>query len=135
MALRGSCLCGRVGYEVAGEFRYVRNCHCANCRKAHGAAFATFGAIARESWRIVSGAESIARYQSSPEVSRALCRHCGSNLCSEVSSRADTVHFRLGTLDDDPGIKPSFHAYVARKAPWHDITDSLPQHPGLPESS
>lgn len=38
----------------------------------------------------------------------------------------------LGALDDDPGIKPGFHVFVAYKAPWYDITDELPQFAELP---
>jgi hypothetical protein len=34
----------------------------------------------------------------------------------------------LGTLDDDPGVRPSLHLFVGSKAPWHDIADALPQH-------
>ncbi|MDH5205045.1 MAG: hypothetical protein OEY75_04910 [Hylemonella sp.] len=37
-----------------------------------------------------------------------------------------------GALDDDPGKKPKLHVFVAHKAPWHDITDELPQYPELP---
>ena len=37
------------------------------------------------------------------------------------------IHGRL--LDDDPHLKPSAHFWTSVKAPWHDITDSLPQHP------
>jgi hypothetical protein len=38
-----------------------------------------------------------------------------------------------GALDDDPGVKPEFHVFVACKAPWFDITDALPQYPELPK--
>jgi len=34
----------------------------------------------------------------------------------------------LGILDDDPGSRPSCHVFVGSKAPWHEITDELPQH-------
>jgi len=39
----------------------------------------------------------------------------------------------LGTLDDDPGVKPEFHVFVGSKAPWHDITDDLPQWDEKPD--
>jgi hypothetical protein len=39
----------------------------------------------------------------------------------------------LGALDDDPKVKPMLHAFVGSKAPWHDITDALPQFQGLPK--
>ena len=39
----------------------------------------------------------------------------------------------LGALDDDPGVKPRRHVFVADKAPWFDITDPLPQFLQLPD--
>ena len=41
-------------------------------------------------------------------------------------------HVRMGTLVDDPGIRPMFHIFVGSKAPWHEITDLLPQYDELP---
>ena len=35
----------------------------------------------------------------------------------------------LATLDDDPGLRPAAHTFVAYKAPWFEITDDLPQYP------
>jgi hypothetical protein len=40
----------------------------------------------------------------------------------------------MGTLDDDPAVKPQFHVYVGSKAPWYDIIDSLPQFATIPEA-
>ena len=34
----------------------------------------------------------------------------------------------LATLDDDPGLRPAAHTFVAYKAPWFEITDDLPQY-------
>ena len=38
-------------------------------------------------------------------------------------------------FDDDPGKKPKLHVFVAHKAPWHDITDRLPQFAELPDKA
>jgi hypothetical protein len=47
--------------------------------------------------------------------------------------RPEILGLALGTLDDDPCIRAVAHVYVAYKAPWFEITDSLPQHSeGLP---
>jgi len=35
-------------------------------------------------------------------------------------------------LDDDPGLEPSAHIFTEWKAPWHTITDALPQHDNYP---
>ena len=52
---RGSCLCGGVAWEADGPFDLMSHCHCSICRKAHGAAFATYVAVPAagfpKSWR------------------------------------------------------------------------------------
>jgi len=47
----------------------------------------------------------------------------GSCLCASVRYEVRA----LGTLDDDPGLRPSLHIFVGSKAPWFDIADDLPQ--------
>lgn len=128
--LNGSCLCGRVRYEVAGELSDVEYCHCSQCRKSSGSAFAVNGAVSSAEFRFVVGAASVTEYESSPGVFRCFCRHCGSPLIKRMARRPETVGLRLGTLDTDPGARPERHIHVASKAPWVEIADDLPQDPG-----
>ncbi len=128
--IRGSCLCGAVAYEVEPVFDEIHHCHCTHCRKSHGAAHSTYAAARRAGFRITSGAERVRTYRSSPVASRTFCGDCGSNLQFLHDSFPDTVWFTLGTLDDDPGARPQAHIFVRSRAPWHAITDQLPQHDG-----
>ena len=130
--IRGSCLCGSVRYEVHGSLGRVSHCHCSMCRKAHGAAFATYGRVGSGDFVLVSGADDIASYQSSPEVTRTFCKRCGSTLQFISTKRPGSFSVALGTLDDDPGVQASLHIFVGSKAPWFDITDDLPQHAARP---
>ena len=123
---KGSCLCGAVRYEVAGALEEIHHCHCSRCRKAHGAAFSTFGKAAAADLRVTSGADAIRRYRSSPPIERAFCGTCGSNLTFRFDGLPDAVWIAIGTLDDDPGVRPSAHIFAASIAPWHAITDDLP---------
>ena len=43
------------------------------------------------------------------------------------------VHVAMGTLIDTPTIRPTAHIFVGSKAPWHQITDDLPQFQEFPE--
>ena len=38
------------------------------------------------------------------------------------------VHVALGSLTDEPTIRPAGHIFVGSKAPWYEITDDLPQY-------
>lgn len=57
----------------------------------------------------------------------AHCSACGSLLYSLVRAGA-FVHVAMGTLVDDPTIRPTKHIFVGSKAPWFTITDDLPQY-------
>lgn len=75
-ALRGSCLCGGVRYEISGPLRGVLNCHCSMCRKAHGAAFRTRASVQAADFRWVLGEDLVTYYESSPGNHRGFCRSC-----------------------------------------------------------
>ena len=124
--IRGSCLCRTVRWSFGGELEPMTHCHCQMCRKAHGAPFATYTAGSREEFRFDDGEEAITHYESSPGFLRAFCSQCGSVVPCPASG--GTIDIPVGPLDDDPGMRPSAHIYTKWKAPWHEITDSLPQH-------
>jgi len=125
-ALRGKCMCGAVEYEVADEFLYASNCHCSICRQATGAAFKSFAGIEREKLKLTKGAESLLVYGDEKN-NDTRCGTCGSFLFSVVRDGTH-VHVAMGTLVDDPSIRPREHIFVGSKAPWHEITDDLPQY-------
>ena len=95
------------------------------CRKAHGAAFATFASVRPEEFRWTSGADLVSAFESSPGEERLFCTKCGSSLGASTGGRIDSV--TLGTVDGDPGIRPRSHIFVGSKAEWHEIEDDLPR--------
>lgn len=131
--LHGSCLCGGVKYEISGPLRGALNCHCSMCRKAHGAAFRSRARVNATDFRWVQGEELVTYFESSPGTQRGFCRVCGSPLLSRFDQHPAHFGLPLGALDTDPQVKPMLHVFVGSKAPWHDITDNLPQYEGLPK--
>jgi hypothetical protein len=125
--LSGKCLCGAVEYTVQDTFGYALNCHCSNCRRATGSAFKPFAGIERDKLQIVQGAGSLLVFGEEAQAHDIRCRACGSLLYSVVRNGA-FVHVALGTLVDEPSIRPTAHIFVGSKAPWFAITDNLPQH-------
>ena len=130
--MHGSCLCGGVRYQISGPLSGSLNCHCSACRKSHGSAFRTRVAVAAD-FHWLSGEELLTFYASSPGNYRGFCRVCGSPILSRFDHNPTVYGLALGTLDDDPGIKPTMHVFTADKAPWFVITDDLPQYPNFPE--
>ena len=128
----GSCLCGKVRYEIRGSPLLMYYCHCKMCRKATGTSFATNMQVREEDFVIVSGRDALKPYRSSPDEFRHFCSECGSPVFSEAEHRRGILSIRCGLLEDDPGIRPTHHLYVEFRAPWDDIQDDLAQYPGAP---
>lgn len=130
--MKGSCACGGIQYELSDNLFVVNHCHCSICRKIHGAAFGTFGHAKAENFRWLRGEDLITSYTSSENNLRNFCRVCGSNVPS-VFQETNHVRIPMGTLDDNPSINPCVHIFVASKASWFEIADSLPQYPEMPD--
>jgi len=127
-APRGSCLCGGVTYIVEGPpLRWV-NCHCSRCRKARSAAYSPNLFTAADGVRFTRGEDLLVSYTlpGSKLFTLVFCRTCGSSMPRIDPSRGFAA-IAMGSLDDDPGIRPQAHIFVGSKAPWYDITDTVPQ--------
>lgn len=74
----------------------------------------------------MEGAETLLVWGTDRE-NHTRCGVCGSLLYSAVRDGA-YVHVALGSLVDEPSIRPSEHIFVGSKAPWFEITDELPQN-------
>lgn len=129
MSVEGGCLCGAVRFRLASPPREVWFCHCRQCRKAQGTAFAASVPVARGDFTLSSGGEQLRAYRATPAKSRWFCGVCGSPLWSEVDG-AGTLRIRAGALDDDRGLVPMGHIFVEGRVGWYGIADDLPRHPG-----
>ena len=128
----GSCLCGSVTWEVNGDPEETHHCHCKICRKAHGAAFATYWLVAAKDFCWTSSRDTVARHPSSAATARAFCATCGSAV---PDGDGESMFVPAGGHDDGPLAES--HIFVAHKAPWYDITGDLPRYddhpPGVAE--
>lgn len=89
----------------------------------------TQGRVRREHFRLVSGEHLLSIWRPDGGAVKAFCSACGSSLFGGTWPEGEEVSVRLGTVDDDPGIRPQYHTFVASKAPWEEILDDLPQYP------
>lgn len=130
----GGCLCGSVRFEIAEPMGLAEYCHCSMCRKAHGSAFSANAVVPSRALSLTSGAELVSEYESSPNRRKCFCSRCGSQLFIRRTDRPGVTVVALGAIDGDPLVRPERHVFVASKAPWHTIGDTLPQfkiYPGF----
>ena len=130
--ITGRCECGRIRYEADGDIEDFSHCHCSQCRRLHGAAFATFAAVSRDEFRYVSGESVLKVYASSEFNDRVFCAECGSNILVDARQDPDLLYICMGTVDGDPACPAGYHAYVGSKAAWYEITDGLEQFDAEP---
>ena len=132
--IKGGCYCGAVRYESQGRLLLFVNCHCPDCRKLSGSAFASVLAVDENGFKVTSGDDNLVPFQSSPGKFRSFCKTCGSHVFARAATRPGMVLIRAGTLDDDPGLRPQMHIWVKEKAPWYEIHDDIPKYDqGMPK--
>src|SRR5579862_9820376 len=109
MEQEGGCACGKVRYRLTAAPLIVHACHCRDCQRLSGGAFALNLWIER---RFVEAGDAPLRSvmltagSGKPhEVFR--CPECGTALWSKYhAAPGDTVLLRAGTLDDPQAITP-----------------------------
>ena len=124
----GGCLCGTVRFKITGKIRNIIYCHCSQCRKAQGSAYAVNGIVAAENFQFESGEAALTGYESTPGQVKYFCRHCGSPIISKRPSVPTEVRVRLGSIESDIRERPQAHIFVTSKANWEEITGELPQY-------
>ena len=137
--IKGSCLCGVIAYEVEPVAGKVFNCHCSQCRKSHGAAFATQAFARGKTLRFIKGAEFLTEYSGHGGI-RAFCSVCGSRLMNYAENKRLYLSVALSCVDGDESgkeiaAKPVAHAFVDSKAAWHTPSEDIPSYPGMPDGS
>ncbi|PWQ96249.1 GFA family protein [Leucothrix arctica] len=120
-AIKGSCLCGEVSYEVSGKFKGFMLCHCTRCQKASGSAHVANIFTAPENLKIISGEANIKRYDlpNPPAFGKCFCSNCGS-VVPYLNGAGTAVIIPAGTLDEDPGIRPKANIFWKNRAGWFD---------------
>ncbi len=127
----GGCNCGAVRFELTEPPLAAGYCHYTRCQRRTGTAASPSVAVKAESFRILGGEDHIRRWNAGEGNDKAFCGICGSALFSQKAMDGELVFVRMGSFDSDPGLRPSFRAFVANAAVWEPIPeDGLHRFPG-----
>jgi len=127
---QGSCLCKAVTIEVYGGIESIIHCHCSQCRKSSGTAYATNGFIQKAGLIIKTGEEQLAYYETAPGKKRHFCKVCASPIFSSNESSPERLRVRLGIFDSEIAERPLSHNFVSSRANWDDLDAELPRYDG-----
>jgi hypothetical protein len=98
--------------------RFVAHCHCADCRRAHGAAFVTWAGFPSAQVEVTQGAAHLADHESSPGTHRRFCKRCGTKLFFASSKWPGETHVVLAAFDGPLDRAPQGHAFAAERVDW-----------------
>ncbi len=125
--LQGACQCGAIRFRIEGEPKWIAHCHCADCRRATGAAVSTYVGVERDRTKWL--ARQPKTHHSSKGVTRSFCGDCGSPIAYEGARWPTEIHFFIGLFERPEELVPQNQVYEAERLPWLHIVESDPADP------
>jgi hypothetical protein len=133
MKIEGGCLCGKVRYSADTEPAFVGVCHCKNCQKGTGAAFAVVVGVAKPALDVQGTLQTFTgRGDSGKPTYRRFCPECGSTLIDEAEALPNVTMILAGTLDDASWLKPTMEIFCDSAQPWVSLGGERQRFPKMP---
>lgn len=125
-----SCRCGQLRATVTGEPVRVSVCHCLNCKKRSGSAFAVQARWPAEQVIIEGRSSSFKKVSDSGNwATFHFCPDCGSDVHYDNNGKFDgQIAIPLGAFDDPFFLSPKFSVWEERKHDWLEITGDDVEH-------
>lgn len=117
--ISGGCLCGRIRYRSEAAVKFVSLCHCRDCQRFTGSAFAAVIALPKAGLAVDGAMKGfVKRGDSGKTIERFFCPACGTSLMDEAEVVPGLVMIQAGTLDDASWVKPTSQIFCASAQPW-----------------
>src|SRR5687767_9414707 len=112
--LTGGCQCGAIRYEIATMPIAVFACHCTDCQRRSGSAFALNMPVRAAALRIVKGSPKGGHTTTPSGVAGRtwFCGDCGVRIYGERDTLEGRSIVRAGTLDDTSWLRPAAHYFM-----------------------
>jgi hypothetical protein len=128
--LTGGCNCGAVRYEVTAPLLLASYCHCTRCQRRSGTGASVNAHPAPDTFRITDGDSKLRCWKPVVGGEKWFCEECGSSVYGNNPAHPDAIGIRMGTFDEDPGIRPTVRQFTKYAASWDPIPDDgLPRFP------
>jgi len=126
--LTGGCACGQVRFRLTSAPMFTNCCHCLDCQRQTGSAFAINALIETDRIELLGGAPepvSMPTDSGHPhDIHR--CPACSTALWSDYGRRPGLRFVRVGTLDDPTAVAPDAHIFTRSKQPWVGLPADTP---------
>ncbi len=129
-ARTASCRCGQLRATVTGEPVRVSVCHCLNCKKRSGSAFAVQARWPAD--QVTADGRSSSYEMLADSGNRGIfhfCPDCGSDVYYEIGGKFDNlVAIPVGAFADVSFPPPEYSVWEERKHPWVEIVGDGIEH-------
>lgn len=124
----GGCACGAVRYRLESAPMIVHCCHCLDCQRQTGSAFALNALIEGDRVTLLSGAPEPVEVPTDSGRPHDIyrCPRCQTALWSDYGRRGWLKFLRVGTLDQPAALAPGVHIYTRSKQPWVRLPEDVP---------
>lgn len=117
--MTGGCACRAIRYEIRAEPIRMLKCHCRDCQRASGSAYAALMVVPKETFRV----EGELRYfeligGSGMPISRSFCPQCGSPVVVMLAAVPEVVVIQAASLDDPSRFTPTYELFTSCAHPW-----------------
>ena len=131
--IEGGCLCGKVRYRADAELLFIGICHCADCQRFTGSAFATVIGLPASALTVTGTLKTFTKPgDSGKPMHRRFCPECGSGIVDEGDGLPGVVMVSVGTLDDRSWVNPRSEIYCDSAQPWVRLSGELQRFGKMP---
>jgi hypothetical protein len=131
--IAGGCLCGKVRYSASGDPAFVGICHCRDCQKFTGSAFAVVIGVPKPAFSLQGKVSIYSKTgDTGKSIERQFCPECGSSIADEASALPGVVMISSGTLDDPSWVKPAMQIYCDSAQPWVELGGEMQSFAKMP---
>jgi len=130
IARQASCRCGQLRAVVTGEPVRVSVCHCLDCKKRSGSAFAVQARWPEEQFKAEGASKTWTQLaDSGNRITHHFCPECGSTVHFRIEGKFDgLVAIPSGAFDDPYFVEPRFSVWEERKHDWLEIVGDDVEH-------
>ena len=125
----GGCACGAIRYRLDDSPYAVNCCHCTDCQREGGSAFAVNAAIETTLLHADGAAPIVVQLASASGAGQTVmrCPKCHTAVWSHYGALGSKAAFvRAGTLDDPALCPPTAHIWTRSKLAWVVLDPAIP---------
>ncbi len=125
----GGCACGAIRYECSADPLIALNCHCRDCQRASGSAYAALLDVPVAAFTLTKGNLKYHRVmgESGNTLDRGFCPECGSPVLiqGQRASSLGLIVLWAASLDDPSWFRPTMDIFVVSAQPWDYMNPAL----------